>query len=214
MRRTGSVAVLTRIYARTCRKGPVCAVAAGVLLTAGIAIADGKPEMKKLKAGPFTLQATRIETFGRGGLSADTGKLKWRGGLLLQSEHRNFGGWSGLAIEPDGRRFLSVSDAGAWMTGEITYAGNAPSGIAQPRMGPLLTREGANLKKGKDRDAEAVAIASGTIDMASVLVAFERNARIARYDFTLAAGASATQGFLEIPASARGMSRARAQRSI
>lgn len=133
------------------------------LLGAGLALADAKPAMKRLAAGRFTLTATQITSFGRGGLSAETGKLKWRGGLQLVSSHKNFGGWSGLVIEPDGRRFLSVSDAGAWMTGEITYENEAPSGIAHPRIG--------------------------------------------RYDFSSAAGVSSPRGFLELPETARRMTR-------
>lgn len=178
-------------------------VVAGALLLAavggGIAIADNKPAMKKLQPGAFTLTTTPITSFGRGGTSADTGKLLWRGGLLLEAAHKNFGGWSGLVLEGDGRRFLAVSDAGAWMTGEITYKGPAPSGIAHARIGPLLAMDGGNLKRGRDRDAEAVALMSGIFDRARILVAFEQNARIAAYDFSIASGVSPTKGFLGLP---------------
>lgn len=183
------------------------AIVATALVGAGFAIADPKPAMKKLAAGRFTLSATPIPSFGRGGLNADTGKLKWRGGLQLVSRHKNFGGWSGLVIEQDGRRFLSVSDAGAWMTGEITYDGEAPSGIAQARIGPLLSLDGRNLQKGKDRDAESVALVSGNLDSASLLVGFEQNARIARYDFSSVTGVSPPRGFVDLPDAARHMAR-------
>lgn len=177
------------------------------LFGAGLAIADTKPAMKKLTTGGFTLNATPITSFGRGGLPASTGALEWRGGLVLQSTHKNFGGWSGLVVEPDGKRFLSISDAGAWMTGELTYSGQNLAGISNPRIGPLLTLEGSNLKRGKDRDAEALALVSGSLDDANILVAFEQNARIARYTFSRTRGASPVQGFLQLPEGARKMSR-------
>lgn len=188
-------------------KRQLAIVALLALLSAGLAFADGKPEMKKLKTGTFTLETTPIASFGRGGLKASTGKLEWRGGLVLTSPHKNFGGWSGLVLDPDGRRFLSISDAGAWMTGELNYQRGVVSGIANPRMGPLLSKEGVNLSKGKDRDAEAIALQSGNFDDGELLVAFERNARIARYGFTTKSGVTATKGFLPLPEAARGMSR-------
>lgn len=188
---------------RLTRKRSLGALALAVVLCAGFAIADTKPAMNKLSPGPFTLKTSPISSFGRAGQPVSTGELEWRGGLLLQSEHKNFGGWSGLAIERDGRRFVAVSDAGAWMTGEITYSGNAPSGINRPRIGPLLTRDGQNLTRGRDRDAEAVTLLSDSLDKAILLVAFEQNARIARYDFSATAGSSPTRGFVELPQAAR-----------
>lgn len=184
------------------RRRRFAAFVAAAVLGAGHAIADNKPAMKRLSAGPFTLKAAPIGSFGRAGQPAGSGKLEWRGGLLLQSEHRNFGGWSGLAIEPDGRRFLAVSDAGAWMTGEITYQGKAPAGITHPRIGPLLMRDGQNLTRARDRDAEAVTLLAGSLDKAALLVAFEQNTRIARYDFSISKGASPTRGFAELPQAA------------
>lgn len=173
------------------------------LMTATWALADTKPQMKKLAVGPLTLTSTPIRDFGRGGLAGSTGELEWRGGLVLQSHHRNFGGWSGLAMEPDGRGFITVSDAGAWMSGEITYDSKArPSGLTNLHIGPMLTLQGKSLERGRDRDAEAVALASGTLGKGELLVAFEQNARIARYDFT-AQGVSPTRGFLPLPEAAR-----------
>lgn len=197
---SGAVSTPVRHQAR---KRLLGALALAVALGTGYAIADNKPAMKKLSSGSFTLKATPIANFGRAGQPAGAGKLEWRGGLLLQSEHKNFGGWSGLAIERDGRRFLAVSDAGAWMTGELTYAGKAPTGIARPRIGPLLTREGQNLTRGRDRDAEGLTLLSGSLDKATLLVAFEQNTRIARYDFSVSKGSSPTRGFVELPQAAR-----------
>lgn len=185
------------------RKRLLASLGALILVSGGFAFADTKPQMKKLAVGPLTLTSTPIRQFGRAGLGGHTGALEWRGGLLLQSNHRNFGGWSGLAMEPNGRRFVTVSDAGAWMSGEIIYdAKSRPSGLENVHIGPLLTLQGTSLERGRDRDAEAVALAGGTLDKGSLLVAFEQNARIARYDFTTR-GVSPTRGFLSLPQAAR-----------
>lgn len=187
------------------RKRLMLSLGALAVLTATFALADSKPQMKKLGVGPLTLVSTPIRQFSRNSDAGNTGDLEWRGGLLLQSRHRNFGGWSGLAMEPDGRRFITVSDAGAWMSGEIMYDAKAhPSGLKNLHIGPLRTQQGTSLQRGRDRDAEAVALASGSLDSGSLLVAFEQNARIARYDFS-AKGVSPTRGFLRLPTAARAL---------
>ena len=37
----------------------------------------------------------------------------------------NFGGWSGLVMEADGKSLLAISDVGSWMTADIVYDGQA-----------------------------------------------------------------------------------------
>ncbi len=183
-------------------------VFAAVLFAACPAVADEKPDIKKLKVEPLEITATPIASFSRSGASAiDGSKLTWRGGLVLTSAHKNFGGWSGLIVDPDGRRFVTISDSGSWMSGEITYAGATLSGIKGARIGPLLTLEGVTLKRGRDRDAEAVTLESGSLDSGTILIAFEQNARIARYDFSYSGGVSQTRNFLPLPNEAKKMRR-------
>lgn len=193
-------------FVRGARLRRLAIVLAAALTTAGLAAADTKPDLKALAVTPVTISAQPVTMFGRAGSKGDTGKLVFRGGLVLQAEHPNFGGWSGLALENDGRKFIAVSDAGAWLSGEIAYKGDAPAGIRNARMGPLLTLDGHNLKKGRDRDAEAVALVSGDLDKGTLLVSFEQNARIARYDFSQD-GVSPTRGFLQLPEKSRKMRR-------
>lgn len=184
------------------RKRRAAAFTALALLSTTLASAGTKPDINKLTVHPLKVEAEPIRTFGRAGNEVSTGKLVWRSGLVLSSRNDNFGGWSGLVVEPDGRRFLSVSDSGVWMTGEIAYRGDAMAGIRDARIGPLLTREGRTLRRMRDRDAEAVAVESGDLSKGTMLIAFEGNARIARYDFN-AAGVSPTRGFLTLPPQAR-----------
>jgi hypothetical protein len=184
----------------------MAALGAVTLLTAGLAAAEPKPDLKNLAVAALELTATRIENFSRTSSGTKFGSLEWRGGLQLSSPHPNFGGWSGLTLEADGRRFLAVSDAGAWMTGEIGYDGTRPSGIKSARIGPLLTTEGRPLKRNRDRDAEAVTLVDGSLSSGSLLVSFEQNARVARYDIS-ASGLSPTRGFVPLSADSRKMRR-------
>lgn len=59
-------------------------------------------------------------------LEIDTlGDLGYLGGLKLSSKDKRFGGLSGLLISDDGTRFLSVSDKGNWVTGQLLYNGES-----------------------------------------------------------------------------------------
>ena len=184
------------------------ALAAALLLVPpAVALADTKPDVSRLVAGPVVIEATPVTAFNRVG-STETrfGRLDWRGGLKLTSPLVNFGGWSGLVLDPDGRKFVSVSDGGAWLTGELTYNGNSPSGVQNARMGPLLAEDGTPFKRDRDRDSEAVALVNGTVANGSFLVAFEQNHRILRYDVSRD-GFSPARGALPLPADAKKMRR-------
>lgn len=177
-----------------------CALVLLAALFASPALAEAKPDISKLKAGRIKIDAARIVTFNRtGGTETRFGKLDFIGGLVLTApDAPNFGGWSGFVMDDDAQRFVAVSDSGVWLTGAIDYVDGAPSEITGARLGPLLALDGRPLKRGRDRDAEAVALAGGVIDDGSLNVAFEQNARIARYDVT-PAGLSASRSFLEKP---------------
>lgn len=177
-----------------------CTLVLLAALFAGPALAEAKPDISKLSAGPIKIDAARIVTFNRmGGTETRFGKLDFIGGLVLTApDAPNFGGWSGFVMDDDAKRFVAVSDSGVWLTGAIDYVDGAPSEITGARLGPLLALDGRPLKRGRDRDAEGVALASGVIDNGSLNVAFEQNARIARYDVT-PAGLSASRSFLEKP---------------
>ncbi len=106
------------------------------------------------------------------------GKLTWLGGLVLTGDDRAFGGYSGLTVGPDGKRFLAVSDAGTWLTGELIYRRGRLSGIGDAKLGSLLALGGRQLRRRRDRDAESVRLASGSLTRGVAVIAFERNQRI------------------------------------
>lgn len=183
--------------------------AALIALSCGLwhqaALADAKPDIAKLKAGSITVDASVIANFARtpaAEQALSSSKLTFRGGLILSSPSPNFGGWSGLVVDDDAKTLLAISDSGAWMTGKIVYNGVHPVGLADARLGPLLGHDGKPI--GRERDSEAIALETGTLQRGSVIVAFERRHRIERYGLS-SEGLSAERGTVPLPAAARRM---------
>jgi hypothetical protein len=133
------------------------------------------------------------------------GDLEYRGGLVLTSPSEHFGGWSGLVMGADGKRLLSVSDVGTWMTAEVQQDdAGAPTGLARARIGPLLALRGRPLRDKREQDAEAVALLDGSLERGTLLIGFERLHRIGR--FPVRGGeVQAPSEYLNRPAEARRM---------
>lgn len=147
------------------------------------ASAETKPGIAGLVPRTIEVSARRVDSFERGNASRQQfGRLEFRGGLVLTSPSTNFGGWSGLEIDADGRKFLAVSDAGAWMTGELVHEGTRLRGVKAVHLGPLLAASGKPLAGEKDRDAEGVRLLEGTLGKGTVVVSFEQNTRIGRLE--------------------------------
>jgi hypothetical protein len=174
---------------------------------ASVATAQKKPDTQDLAVKPVTVTAKPISAFRRIDFSQTRfGELTFLGGLVLSSDAAVFGGWSGLVLDDNGKDFLAISDTGVWMTGEIAYSDRRLSGIKNARIGPLLEGGGRPISRPRDRDAESVALLSGTLKRGELLVGFERRARITRYKIS-AAGVSAPVGELDMPAKARALKR-------
>jgi hypothetical protein len=106
------------------------------------------------------------------------GALEFRGGLQLNSKTRYFGGISGLYVEPDGNRFVAVTDHGAWLRGRIVYENGRPAGLADAEMAPLLGWDGKPLGARGWFDAESLTERDGQL-----YVGFERVNQIVRYNY-------------------------------
>ncbi|MDX2306982.1 MAG: esterase-like activity of phytase family protein [Hyphomicrobium sp.] len=173
-------------------------------LTCGLAFAAIKPSPKGLKGERLDVTSIPITVFERAGRpTTDLGRLSWRGGLVLTDPSPHFGGWSGLVISPDGRRLTAISDAGAWMAGTLVYGRNRhPDALTDVTIGALKAKSGKDLARGRDRDAEGMTLASGTLDNGEVLISFENHHRIGR--FPVQAGIpGAPSSYLELPAELR-----------
>ncbi|MEZ5787019.1 MAG: esterase-like activity of phytase family protein [Xanthobacteraceae bacterium] len=106
------------------------------------------------------------------------GQLVYRGGLVLTSPNKDFGGLSGLRMAPDGAHFIALTDKGFWFTGRIVYDGTRPAGIADAAMAPMLGPDGRPLTARRWYDTEALAANGGTL-----YVGIERVHRIVKFDF-------------------------------
>lgn len=106
------------------------------------------------------------------------GQLRWAGGLQLIGDHEEFGGFSSLVAEPDGR-LIAVSDMGWRLDIEpiLDINGNLIDIRTGPYM-PLTDENGTPLQGKLESDAEAI---SRDPDGALV-IAFERDHRLAYLD--------------------------------
>lgn len=105
---------------------------------------------------------------------AQVGRLVYRGGLLLRSRHRRFGGLSGLHVSADGKRLLAISDKGRWVEARLRYdrAGRL-TGLRGARIG-WLRGPGGTIPRWRERDAETLAMLPG----GRLAVGFEGTPRI------------------------------------
>jgi hypothetical protein len=115
------------------------------------------------------------------------GALEFRGGLVLTSPDRRFGGISSIHMAPDGSRFLAASDRGTWFRGGIAYRDSRPQALTNVEAAPMLGPDGRPLAERGWHDTEAMAV-DGDI----VYVAIERVHQIVRFD--LSKGGLAARG--------------------
>jgi hypothetical protein len=106
------------------------------------------------------------------------GLLEFRGGLVLTSPFKHFGGLSAIRVQPDGANFIALTDKGWWLKGRIVYDGTRPSAIADAQMAPILGPDGLPLSSRGWYDTESIAQDGGTL-----YVGIERVNRIVRFDF-------------------------------
>ncbi len=130
------------------------------------------------------------------------GKLMWRGGVEMISSNDKFGGFSGIATETDGSRFVAVSDGGVWISGDIRYSGSSLDGVANLKLSVLRDRRGRPFKKKSSFDAESVAPYGSKGLSGKLLVAFERKQRIGKYNFGKN-GLTAREKTIKLPAEAK-----------
>lgn len=176
-------------------------MAAGLAVSLGlltpVAVEAGKPNIVNLVDGAIEISASPIASFD-GGSETRFGRLDWRGGLKLTSGSSYFGGFSGLAVIDKGRSLVTVSDAGFWLTARIAYQGERLSGVESGRVGALRALKGKTLERRRDRDAEAVAVVSSTGATAKLIIGFENNARVGRFDLG-PEGVSPPVAYIDLP---------------
>jgi hypothetical protein len=142
-------------------------------------VAAQAPTQRADQGHRIEIRAQAIESFDpREPMRVQFGSLTFRGGLVLTSSAKEFGGLSSLKMDPDGARFLSISDRGYWLRGRIVYRGTTPIAIADAETAPILGADGKPTRSKRSWfDSESLA-GDGT----SLFVGFERVHEILRFD--------------------------------
>ena len=150
---------------------------AAILVIASFALAQAL----RTSSAParIVIQATPITAFdNRDPSQTRFGVLEFRGGLVLTSSDKAFGGISAIHVEPDGARFLSITDNGSWLRGRIEYRDGKPIGIADAEMAPMLGADGKPLAARGWFDVESLTELEGIF-----YVGIERVEQIVRFDY-------------------------------
>lgn len=135
-------------------------------------------------AAPLTLNTTRVTLFPQESDQRRVGDLVFRGGLVLSPTGRDFGGWSDLAVSADGSEILAISDEAHWLRAHLTYDANGDlAGAEDGEIAPMLNVKGEPMR-GKEGDAEGLALATPNDVHGVALVSFERDVRVWRYDLS------------------------------
>jgi hypothetical protein len=152
---------------------------ASTILSACAATSAAEPALPDA----IDITATAIPLSSQDSSENKVGRLTYRGGLVLTSSDKRFGGWSGLQISPDGRHLLSQSDESHWLKADLAYdaSGNL-TGASRGQLADMQDLDG-KVMTGKEGDAEGLALLSSSLD-GPVAISFERNHRVWEYDLT------------------------------
>ncbi len=146
---------------RALRLGFAALALTGIVLVGGRACA--KPDALPETPVAIKVEASPIATFRPQSQDARFGKLEFRGGIRLTSDFPGFGGISGFVLDPTGRDFIAVTDAGVFLKGKLDTAGDRPTGLSEVMAAAMLDEKG-RLQAHRGRgDAEALAVAPDAV---------------------------------------------------
>jgi len=154
---------------------------AGAFMTALAVGSFALADALRYPAAPTRVQidATPVTSFDNRDSSVTRfGSLEFRGGLVLTSSSSAFGGISAIHVEPDGSRFIAITDRGSWLRGRIVYRDGRPTGIADAEMAPILGSDGKPLAARGWYDVESLTERDGML-----YVGIERVEQIVRFDY-------------------------------
>ncbi len=152
-------------------------IGAAALLVALVVIPTDAPWAARVTGEPITIMARDVPLDPADAAVGQVGSLVYKGGLVLTSTDRRFGGWSGMQISADGRELRAISDEGWWLAARLAETDGHISGLTEAHLGALAGIDGKPGTAKADNDAEALAIDSD----GALVVAFERHHRLLRY---------------------------------
>lgn len=118
------------------------------------------------------------------GASERFGRLTFRGGLVLTSPDRDFGGLSGLGISAGGDRILAISDRGHLYSARLKYRNGRLAGVDVGAKSSLKGSKGQPLPDESKAWHDAEGLALGPLRLKGRLwVSYERRHRLETYDF-------------------------------
>ncbi|MDO8288057.1 MAG: esterase-like activity of phytase family protein [Parvibaculum sp.] len=143
--------------------------------------ADATSPVSLSKALTVTSEPVRWNAEDRNDVIA--GELEYAGGIVVASDEKDFGGWSGIAVSADGATLLAVSDIGKWLSAQILYDEKGRlSGLVDAHIAPLRNLRGKPITDKIVGDAEGLAVTGPDPLKGEAYVSFERHHRIWRYD--------------------------------
>ena len=153
---------------------------AGAIFTA-VFVSTTKAPAKATQTGQIPLT---VEPAGFSRLTSNSiafGRLVWKGGIEIASSDRRFGGFSGLALSPDGTRMVAISDLAYWFTATLKTTNGKLTGITDTAIARM--KVGSKSRSKSWRDSEGLAPWGPNGIDGKMLVGFERRERLSLYNF-------------------------------
>ena len=154
------------------RLGPTRALIRTLIITAGL-VHSGHAA-----AEPISVDTTPLPLDTEAPDRRSVGSLVYRGGLVLSSGERTFGGLSALGVSADGNRMVALTDKGRRFAARLVYGADGDlTGLTQTALDTLAGVDGAPLAAKSESDIESM---SPGVE-GEIIVAFERRHRLWRY---------------------------------
>ncbi len=161
------------------RKAVLLLTAAIIASAAAGAESAVKIPLKSIE--PLTIDSKPIALYPDDASKYTLGALIYRGGLELKSSHKNFGGWSGLRMLPDGQRLLAISDEGNWGVFDLIEKNDQLMAVNAGLIAPFRDETGTVLSTKFETDCESVELVPSAN---AVDISFEHHHRFLRYAWT------------------------------
>ena len=152
------------------------------LLVPQLAFAGPKPDILQLKRQEISLSSRPVSFSKASETKKIFGRLIYRGGFNIYSSSPFWGGLSGIALSNNGTHGVAVSDAGFWTRFDLSYdKAGLLSPLKRAVVGPIMALKNRPLKRGRDRDAEAITLLKAKKFFSHAYISFEQNHRVGRF---------------------------------